>query len=64
MALKKGMRINSLYQKALRRKYTHGGKFSLIELINDAKAIGVSNKTAESYADAVVKRLKKAGHLK
>ena len=62
--LKRSYRIQGLHQKALNGKYTHAGKFVLIELINDAKAIGVGNKTAESYADTVVKKLQKAGHLK
>jgi len=62
-AYKRDMRINSLYNKALNGKYTNGGKFSMIQLINDASAIGVHLNTAEDYAAAVVERLKKAGHL-
>lgn len=62
--VKRGLRINGLHQKALWGKYTKNGKFSRIELINDAKAIGVGVGTAESYADSVISRLKKGGHLK
>ena len=62
--VKRNYRIQGLYQKAIRKKYTKNGKFSQIELINDAKAIGVSKKTAESYAESVVSMLKRAGHLR
>lgn len=62
--VKRNMRIQGLHQKALRGKYTHGGLFERMELINDAKAIGVGKKTAESYADSVISMLKRAGHLK
>jgi len=33
-------------------------------LCGDAKQMGVAASTAEGYADVVVKRLQKAGHLK
>ena len=62
--IKRNGRIQSLYQKAIRKKYTKNGKFSQIQLIADAKCIGVGEKTAESYADTVISMLKKAGHLK
>ena len=62
--LKRDMRIKSLHQQALKGKYTHGGKFSMTELFNDALAMGVHPRTAQSYANAVVERLKKGGHLK
>jgi len=62
--VKRSYRIQGLHQKALRGKYTKKGKFLESELINDAKAIGVGIKTAESYADSVISMLKRAGHLK
>ena len=64
MALKRDMRIQSLYQKALKGKYTKDGKFRYDKLVEDAKMIGVAISTAHSYADSVVARLTKAGHLK
>jgi hypothetical protein len=60
---KRNSRIMMLYQKAMTGKYTAEGKFSMNQLIDDAKVIGVSQKTAEGYAEAVVGRLVKGGHL-
>ena len=60
---KRNSRIMMLHQRALKGKYTADGKFSMTQLINDAKVIGVSMKTAEDYAEAVVGRLVKGGHL-
>lgn len=62
--IKRNGRIQSLYQKALKGKYTDNGKFSETNLIADAKCIGVGERTAESYADTVISMLQKAGHLK
>ena len=56
-------RILMLYQRALRKKYTQGGRFSETQLYNDAIAIGVGKTTAQSYTDAVITKLKQAGHL-
>jgi len=64
LGLKRKIRIDMLYQRALRKKYTHEGKFFLIELIKDAESIGVVTSTACSYADSVIDRLQRAGHLK
>jgi hypothetical protein len=56
-------RINALHQKALNKKYTSGGFFRYELMLKDALATGVGNKTAIQYCEAVVQRLKKAGHL-
>ena len=60
---KRNSRITMLHQRALNGKYTADGKFSMTHLINDAKCIGVSEKTAEDYAESVITRLQKGGHL-
>jgi len=52
-----------LHQRALAGKYTKDGKFSEVQLIEDAKRIGVRQNTAEDYARSVITRLKKGGHL-
>jgi hypothetical protein len=61
---KRDIRINLLYTKALGGKYQVAGALSYTALILDAKSIGVHEDTAKSYADTVVARLQKAGHLK
>ena len=61
---KKDRRITSLYNRAVKGKYTTGGKFSYTDLVNDAIKIGVSKSTGEGYANEVIKRLQKTGHLK
>ena len=61
---KRAGRIDTLYQRALSGKYSKFGLFSFTELVGDAMAIGVGRKTAESYADAVINRLKKQKLLK
>ena len=62
--VKRNGRIQGLYQKAIRGKYTKNGSFSETELISDAKCIGVGIKTAENYASTVISMLQRAGHLK
>jgi hypothetical protein len=57
-------RINMLHQKALNGKFTNNGRFSYTELVAAAKIIGVTKQTAQSYADTVIDRLKKGGHLR
>jgi len=60
---KRESRLRDLYQKALQLKFTKDGFFEYSMLLDAAKHIGVSSSTAASYADAVIKRLEKAGHL-
>jgi len=64
LALKRDMRIQGLYKQALAGQFTSDGEFHYDELVKAAKIIGVHQRTAVSYADAVVQRLLKAGHLK
>lgn len=61
---KKQGRINSLYDRALKGKYTNNGKFSFTHLVADAKSIGVASSTAKEYANQVVELLQDRGHLK
>jgi len=61
---KREHRLSTLFQNALNKKYTSKGKFEYGMLVNDAKAIGVSIETAKDYANVVIKRLEKRGHLK
>ena len=63
-AVKRDMRIQGLYKQALAGQFTTDGEFHYDELVKAAKIIGVQSKTAVSYADTVVNRLKRAGHLK
>jgi len=56
-------RIDGLHKQALFGKFTKNGKFNYMKLIAAAKLIGVTSQTAESYAEAVVIRLKKVGKL-
>jgi len=62
-AQKKDGRIDTLYKRAINGKYTKEGKFLLSELIQDGVRIGVTKATAGRYADEVIKRLQKRGHL-
>ena len=57
-------RLKDLYENAMKRKYTHKGKFHYDELLADAMAIGVGAKTAHEYSDSVIARLKKNGHVR
>ncbi len=57
-------RINGLHKQALLGKFTTNGKFNYMKLIAAAKIIGVTKVTAESYAEAVILRLKKARKIK
>jgi len=61
---KRDIRINILYTKALKGKFQIAGAFSYTALILDAKAIGVHDDTAKSYAESVIAKLVKGGHLK
>jgi len=61
---KRDQRILVLYNRSLRKKFTHGGTFSETELFNDALAMGVTTTTAQSYADAVIIKLKKGKYLR
>jgi len=61
---KRNNRINMLHQRALNRKFNDDEMFRYDLVVASAMTMGVSKQTAESYADVVVTRLKKAGHLK
>ena len=61
---KRDGRISTLFDRAIKGKYTSGGKFSYTELVLDAQEIGVSKATAKDYADEVIERLQLRGHLK
>lgn len=56
-------RINDLHKQALFGKFTKNGKFNYAQLVAAAKLIGVTNQTAQSYAEAVVVRLKEVGKI-
>lgn len=60
---KRDGRIDDLYNRAIRKKYTKDGIFLLAELVKDAIKIGVSKATGQSYADEVIVRLQKKGYL-
>lgn len=60
---KRQTRINTLHQRALAKKYTWSNQFHYDALVNDAKTMGVAETTAKEYADAVLLRLKKGGHM-
>lgn len=61
---KRQTRIDMLHKRALAGKYTWSNQFHFDALVNDAKTMSVSKATAESYADAVIIRLRKRGHIK
>ena len=61
---KRDIRINILYNKALKGKFQIAGAFSYTALFNESKAIGVHGDTAKSYTESVIAKLVKGGHLK
>ena len=48
---KRSIRINVLYRKAKTGRYTY------IDLLNEAIRMGVTSRTAKSYIDTIAKRL-------
>jgi hypothetical protein len=61
---KRQTRIDGLHQKALAGKFNSGGNLDYTKIIEAAVTMSVSKQTAKSYADAVVERLVKGGHVK